>query len=211
MLLAHKRKKIVASIEGTTKKPYCCSFQARQYYAIGPMVFWFSADDSDRLNEHPKIVPENSYLQQSSLHWTSLEDCIHSQGCALLTFRARHVEADNYQTINEQFASGHNGTVYGNYHNKFSKRVAMKEELFNELMHSVHEGGAILRAEKSPSRKFTVEKPDVQQIRANYRLSQKEFASMLGISKDTLQNWEQGRRQPQGPVRVLLQVAAKHP
>ena len=34
---------------------------------------------------------------------------------------------------------------------------------------------------------------------------------MLGISKGTLQNWEQGRRQPQGPARVLLQVAAKHP
>lgn len=87
----------------------------------------------------------------------------------------------------------------------------MKEELFNELLYSVHEGGAILRGEKSPSRKFTVEKPDVQQIRANYKLSQTEFASMLDISKDTLQNWEQGRRQPQGPARVLLQVAARHP
>jgi putative transcriptional regulator len=87
----------------------------------------------------------------------------------------------------------------------------MKEELFTELVESVHEGGAILRGEKSPSREFSVEKPDVQKIRANYKLSQKEFASMLGISKDTLQNWEQGRRQPQGPARVLLQVAAKHP
>ena len=91
------------------------------------------------------------------------------------------------------------------------ERVSMKEELFTELLESVHEGGAILRSEKSPSRKFTVEKPDVQKIRSNYRLSQTEFASMLGISKDTLQNWEQGRRQPQGPARVLLQVAAKHP
>ena len=49
----------------------------------------------------------------------------------------------------------------------------MKEELFTELLENVHEGGAILRAEKLPSRKFTVEKPDVQQIRATYRLSQK--------------------------------------
>ena len=87
----------------------------------------------------------------------------------------------------------------------------MKEELFTDLLESVHEGGAILRGEKSPSRVFSVEKPDVQKIRATYKLSQKEFASMLGISKDTLQNWEQGRRQPQGPARVLLQVAAKHP
>ncbi len=87
----------------------------------------------------------------------------------------------------------------------------MKEKLFTELLDSVHEGGTILRGEKSPSRKFTVEKPDVQKIRPNYRLSQTEFATMLGISRDTLQNWEQGRRQPQGPARVLLQVAAKHP
>ena len=87
----------------------------------------------------------------------------------------------------------------------------MKEELFSELLESVHEGRAILRAEKSPSRTSAFEKLDVQKIRANYGLSQTEFASMLGISKDTLLNWEEGRRQPQGPARVLLQVAARHP
>ena len=43
----------------------------------------------------------------------------------------------------------------------------MKEELFTELFESVREGGDILRGEKSPSRGFTVEKPGVQQIRAN--------------------------------------------
>ena len=87
----------------------------------------------------------------------------------------------------------------------------MKEELFNELMESVREGGSILRAEKSPSRSFSLEKPNVQKIRASYHLSQSEFATLLGISRGTLQNWEQGRRIPQGPARVLLQVAAWHP
>lgn len=87
----------------------------------------------------------------------------------------------------------------------------MKEAVFEELLHSVHEGRAILRGEKSPSRRFTFQELDVQKIRANYGLSQTEFASMLGISKNTLLNWEQGRRQPQGPARVLLQVAARHP
>ena len=87
----------------------------------------------------------------------------------------------------------------------------MKDELFNELLESVRAGGSILRAEKSPSRAFSMEKPDVQQIRANYHLSQSEFANLLGISRGTLQNWEQGRRIPQGPARVLLQVAARHP
>ena len=87
----------------------------------------------------------------------------------------------------------------------------MNADLFNELLESVREGGAILRAEKSASRALTVEKPNVQQIRNNFHLSQSEFATLLGISVDTLQNWEQGRRSPQGPARILLQVAARHP
>jgi putative transcriptional regulator len=87
----------------------------------------------------------------------------------------------------------------------------MKDELFNELVESVREGGAILRGEAPPSRSFIIEGPDVKRIRAGYKLSQSEFAAMLGISIKTLQNWGQGRRKPEGPARVLLQVAAKHP
>lgn len=87
----------------------------------------------------------------------------------------------------------------------------MKDDLFDELMKSVREGGEILRGNKTPSRGFAVEGPNVKQIRAAYQLSQKEFAAMLGISVGTLRNWEQGRREPEGPARVLLQVAAKHP
>ena len=87
----------------------------------------------------------------------------------------------------------------------------MKDELFNELVTSVREGGAILRGERTPSRQFVVEGPDVKRIRANYKLSQGEFAALLGISVATLRNWEQGRRTPEGPARILLQVAAKHP
>src|SRR3970040_2322136 len=87
----------------------------------------------------------------------------------------------------------------------------MKEELFNELVASVREGGKILRGKAKPSRKFMVEVPDVKKIRSDYKLSQNEFAALMGISVKTLRNWEQGRRIPEGPARVLLQVAAKHP
>jgi putative transcriptional regulator len=87
----------------------------------------------------------------------------------------------------------------------------MKEELFTELVASVKEGGAILRGEAAPSRAFTVDGPNVKRLRATYQLSQNEFAALLGISVKTLRNWEQGRRTPEGPARVLLQVAAKHP
>jgi putative transcriptional regulator len=87
----------------------------------------------------------------------------------------------------------------------------MKDELFNELVSSVREGGRILRGKANPSRKFVIEAPNVKKIRANYKLSQNEFAALMGISVSTLRNWEQGRRTPEGSARVLLQVAAKHP
>jgi putative transcriptional regulator len=87
----------------------------------------------------------------------------------------------------------------------------MNDELFDELLASVREGGAILRGEAAPSRTFEVAPLDVRRIRAQYRLSQREFATLLGISVKTLRNWEQGRRTPEGPARVLLLVAARHP
>jgi len=87
----------------------------------------------------------------------------------------------------------------------------MNEDLFDELLESVREGGAILHGEKEASRTFVVEPSDVKKIRERYELSQTEFAALLGISVKTLRNWEQGRRSPRGAARVLLQVAAKHP
>ena len=50
----------------------------------------------------------------------------------------------------------------------------MNDELFDELMESVREGGAILRGEKSPARSFSIENPDIQGIRANRLPSKKE-------------------------------------
>ena len=87
----------------------------------------------------------------------------------------------------------------------------MKAELFDELVASVREGGAILRGAAAPSRAFVADGPNIKRLRASYRLSQGQFAAVLGISVSTLRNWEQGRRLPEGPARVLLQVADKHP
>jgi len=83
--------------------------------------------------------------------------------------------------------------------------------MFAELLESVREGGAILRGERPASRTFTIELPDVRNIRERFELSQSEFAGLLGVSVKTLQNWEQGRRSPRGAARLLLQVAARHP
>ncbi len=87
----------------------------------------------------------------------------------------------------------------------------MNDDLFADLMESVREGGSILRGEKEAVRTFELDAVDVRHIRERYRLSQTEFAALLGISVKTVQNWEQGRRTPRGAARVLLQVAAKHP
>jgi putative transcriptional regulator len=87
----------------------------------------------------------------------------------------------------------------------------MKDELFDELVESIREGGAILREEAEAFRTTDFEDPDVAAIREEYGLSQAKFAALLGISVRTLQNWEQGRRHPQGAAKVLLRVAARHP
>lgn len=87
----------------------------------------------------------------------------------------------------------------------------MKDELFEELLESVREGGAILRGEREASRSFEVPVPDVRRMREEAGFSQRDFATLMGISPATLRNWEQGRRQPEGAARVLLHIADKHP
>lgn len=87
----------------------------------------------------------------------------------------------------------------------------MKDELFNELLESVREGGAILRGRQKASRELRVGEPDVRAVRERYGLSQSKFAALMGISVGTLRNWEQGRRRPEGSARVLLRVVDRHP
>ena len=87
----------------------------------------------------------------------------------------------------------------------------MEKELFDELLQSVKQGGAIMKRGMKPSRTFTFPESEVKKIREQYGLSQDKFAILMGISTATLRNWEQGRRKPEGPARVLLQVAEKHP
>ena len=53
--------------------------------------------------------------------------------------------------------------------------------------------------------------PDVQAIRARTGLSQNDFARSIGVKKGTLLNWEQRRRSPDGPARVLLALISKDP
>lgn len=49
------------------------------------------------------------------------------------------------------------------------------------------------------------------EARRNLDLTQAEFAKLLGVSKRTLQEWEQGRRQPSGAAKSLIAIAIKRP
>jgi putative transcriptional regulator len=48
-------------------------------------------------------------------------------------------------------------------------------------------------------------------IRLKLHMSQSAFAGLMGVSVRTLQDWEQGRREPQGPAVALLRIAEQHP
>lgn len=88
----------------------------------------------------------------------------------------------------------------------------MKKAAFNELLQGVRDAGSYLRGNRKVASRIDRISPDsIAGVRAKLGLSQTQFARALGISLDTLQNWEQGRRQPTGPAKVLLRVAAKHP
>jgi len=86
----------------------------------------------------------------------------------------------------------------------------MRDKLFDELKKSIEQCGKILKGKRKPSREFNFDNPDPKQIREKLGLSQNKFAKMLGISISTLQNWEQGRREPDGPAKVLLNIAARY-
>lgn len=57
----------------------------------------------------------------------------------------------------------------------------------------------------------TVDVPAVTQTRMKSSLSQADFANLLGVSVRTLQDWEQGRRQPSGAARTLITIAEQQP
>jgi putative transcriptional regulator len=72
--------------------------------------------------------------------------------------------------------------------------------MFAELLETVREGGAILRGQRKPSRRFEFRSSGIRAIRERTSLSQSEFARLMGVSVKTLQDQEQDRRQATGPA-----------
>ena len=87
----------------------------------------------------------------------------------------------------------------------------MNDKMFNELLESVNEAGQILKGKKKPSRSFDFPELEVKKIREKMGLTQFRFAMLIGVSKRTLENWEQGRRKPTGPANALLRALNADP
>ena len=82
----------------------------------------------------------------------------------------------------------------------------MKRDIGQELL------DGIAAIKKGKGKRRTVYLPsNVKSIREKMDLCQSAFAGLLGVSVRTLQEWEQGRRNPKGPAQALLRVADRHP
>lgn len=87
----------------------------------------------------------------------------------------------------------------------------MEKNLFNRLVESMNQMDEIERGEREPSRKFHVDAMLVKNIRKATGLSQVDFARTISVAVGTLRNWEQGRREPEGPARALLRALHNDP
>ena len=84
-------------------------------------------------------------------------------------------------------------------------------EFSKDLIESLTEACEHAEGKPSAVRTTIVEVTDVRAIRRSVGMSQQEFARAYRIPLATLKDWEQGRRQPDGPAAAYLQVIAKHP
>lgn len=87
----------------------------------------------------------------------------------------------------------------------------MDDKDFQKLVESVNQMGAIMRGEDVAHRRTVVTAIDVKALRERTGLTQADFSTMIGVSIKTLQNWEQGRREPEGPAKALLRVVEREP
>jgi len=93
---------------------------------------------------------------------------------------------------------------------KLTGKALAKFETGRDVWREVLEG---VREIKAGGGKRTKLQPKSQVVRVRIRsgLSQAQFAAALGVSKRTLEQWEQGRRKPSGAAKTLLKIAERYP
>jgi putative transcriptional regulator len=79
------------------------------------------------------------------------------------------------------------------------------------FLNGVIEADTVIKGGARPFKMIEFAPPEVRAIRAKVGLTQTKFASLIGVSKRTLENWEQGRRSPTGPARALLKILEADP
>ena len=84
---------------------------------------------------------------------------------------------------------------------------------YNKVMAGLEDARSYLNGERDSFavHEIKVPEPDIVAIRSKTGLSQSVFAKSIGVPLGTLKNWEQGRRRPEGPARVLLALIEKRP
>lgn len=88
-----------------------------------------------------------------------------------------------------------------------SKNEKIRKPLGDRLIKSIQQAVDFAEGKDVPGIRVHVPADcDVRKIRSRLKLSQREFARRYGFSIDSVQNWEQGRRIPDGPARTLLAV-----
>jgi putative transcriptional regulator len=80
-----------------------------------------------------------------------------------------------------------------------------------EILEGIREIKAFKEGKVNLTTRKLSEPSNPKEIRARLNLSQATFAGLMGVSVRTVQDWEQGRREPSGPAKSLLRIAEQHP
>jgi putative transcriptional regulator len=93
---------------------------------------------------------------------------------------------------------------------KLTGKALAKFEAQRDVWQEVLDGVLQIKAGGGKRSKVAL-KSNVVRVRLKSGLSQAQFAAALGVSKRTLEQWEQGRRKPTGAAKTLLKIAELHP
>lgn len=89
--------------------------------------------------------------------------------------------------------------------------MMLERDIGQEILAGIREVKAFKSGQLTLRTRELQEPMPVKEIRTRLRLSQTAFAGLIGVSLRTVQDWEQGRREPSGPAKMLLRVAVRHP